>query len=132
MTLEEIIHSVGYTQDGTKANFSFNEAKLIAQRYAQFKNQKLTDWKESMMKVHSELDLQGVGTALGLALGSSIAPQVLPKVKELVEQNRELIQILRNVVYEYEQDEQSYSTIWEIKELLTKYNHLKANTNEQI
>ena len=90
----------------------------------------LTDWKDSMMKVHNEIDLQGIGTALGLPLGSSIAPQVLPKVKELIEQNRELVEMLRHVVYEYEQDEQSYRTIREIKELLAKYNHLKSNTNE--
>lgn len=91
---------------------------------------KFTDWKESMMKVHSELDLQGIAKALELPLGSSIAPQVLPKVKELIEQNAELVEMLRHVVYEYEQDERTYRTIREIKEVLTKYNHLKSNTNE--
>lgn len=40
---------------------------------------------------------------------------------ELQEQNAELVEILRHVVYEYEQGESSYRTIREIKELLTKY-----------
>ena len=57
----------------------------------------LTDWKDSMMKVHNELDLQGIGTALELPLGSSIAPQVLPKVKELIEHNAELVGMLEDM-----------------------------------
>lgn len=43
------------------------------------------------------------------------------RTKDLQEQNAYLVEILRHVVYEYEQGEQSYSTIREIKELLTKY-----------
>lgn len=43
------------------------------------------------------------------------------QTQELQDQNAELVEILRHVVYEYEQGEQSYSTIREIKELLVKY-----------
>ena len=43
MILEEIIHSVGYTQDGTKANFSFKDVKLVAQRYAQSQTQEIIE-----------------------------------------------------------------------------------------
>lgn len=46
------------------------------------------------------------------------------QAQELQEQNAELVEMLRHVVYEYEQGESSYRTIMEIKELLTKHNHL--------
>src|SRR5690606_9442973 len=86
---------------------------------------RLTDWKESMMKVHSELDLQGIGTALGLPLGSSIASQVLPRVKELIAQNGELVKMLQRFI---DNNMMSVTADEEAKELLTKYNHLKSNT----
>lgn len=67
----------------------------IAIRYAQEQNKQLQEWKESMMTAHNELDLQGIGNELGLRLGSSISPQVLPKIRELLEQNNELLDMLR-------------------------------------
>lgn len=94
---------------------------------------RLTDWKESMMKVHSELDLQGIGTALELPLGSSIAPQVLPRIKELIEQNAELVANIQLLLQSLDYDAlgvMSELIIEDLKELLTKYNHLKSNTNE--
>lgn len=72
----------------------------VAQRHAQQyvdANKELSYWKESMMKVHSELDLQEIGKVLEIPLGSSIAPQVLPKVKELQEQNKELVEMLKHL-----------------------------------
>ena len=46
----------------------------------------------------------------------------------LQEQNSELVEILRHVVYEYEQGESSYRTIREINELLTKHNQLNKKS----
>lgn len=46
------------------------------------------------------------------------------QTQELQEQNAELVEMLRHVVYEYKQGEKSYSTIREINELLTKHNNL--------
>ena len=130
---EEVARELGYKSNSV---FSAHEQFLInphgcnykvlsrgfdqvAERYAQSQNQALTDWKESMMKVHSELDLQGIGTALGLPLGSSIAPQVLPKVKELIEQNRELKEMLEAVADARELG--GYVPVEYIRERLTKY-----------
>lgn len=92
---------------------------------------RLTDWKESMMKVHSELDLQGIAKSLGLPLGSSIAPQVLPKIIGLIEQNAELVEAVW-YLYNFSKGmhfHQDSKTDKEIAKLLTKYNHLKSNTN---
>ena len=86
---------------------------------------RLTDWKESMMKVHNELDLQGIGKALGLPLGSSIAPQVLPKVKVLIEQNTELVEMLERAKLEFEQFRDAFGQgsllINEIEKLILKH-----------
>ena len=138
MTIEEIKDEVAieygwkswkscYGDDGI-TNVMIDE---IAHRYAQSQTQELTDWKESMMKVHSELDLQGIGKSLGLPLGASIAPQVFPKVKELIEQNSELISMLekcqslmKNSIFT-----PHHNTALAITELLSKHNHLKSNTN---
>ena len=48
-------------------------------------SKELLEWKEQMMKVHNELDLQGIGKALNLKLGTPIAPQVLPRIQQLIE-----------------------------------------------
>ncbi|GEM_PF-6162653 len=99
---------------------------------------RLTDWKESMMKVHSELDLQGIGRALGVPLGSSIAPQVLPKVKELIEQNAELVEMVQRcwgIIHAYNNYNPTGTgneILKSIQERLTKYNHLKSNTNGKL
>lgn len=105
------------------------EVDEIAHRYAQSQTQELTEWKESMMKVLSELDLQGIGNALELPLGSSIAPQVLPKIKELQERNEELVSMLRNCAESMKrlnphQNSRIGVKLEEVYKLLTKYNHL--------
>ena len=105
-----------------------NAIDKVAERYAQSQTQELKEWKESMMKVHSELDLQGIGNALGLPLGSSIAPQVLPRVKELIE----LLEHCKSVIYAYNHYSPTATgneILQAIQERLTKYNHLKSNTN---
>lgn len=70
----------------------------VAIRYAQEQNKQLIDWKDSEMKVQSELNLQGIGSELGLKLGSSIAPQILPKIKKINYQKRELVEMLEECV----------------------------------
>lgn len=146
-TIEEIKEEVAQ-EFGYKSNsvFSAHEQLLInphgcnykalssgfdqvAERYAQSQTQELTEWKESMMKVHSELDLQGIGNALGLPLGSSIAPQVLPKVKELIEQNTELVEMIEHIFYKTNFQSHFPTTSIKVKNLLSKYNRLKSNTN---
>lgn len=74
-----------------------NAIDQVAIRYAEEQNKQLQEWKESMMTIHNELDLQGIGDALGLKLGSSIAPEVLPKINELVDRNRELMEMLQQL-----------------------------------
>lgn len=72
----------------------------VAKTYAkQFKeaNKELIAWKESMMKVHSELDLQKIGNALDMLVGTPIAPNVLPKILELKQSNKELVEMLDHV-----------------------------------
>lgn len=134
MTLEEIIEE--YAIDcghNTPEDMEFKDLQIcdlinVAHRYAQSQTQELIEWKESMMKVHIELDLQGIGKALGLPLGSSIAPQVLPEIIGLIERNNELIEALHNVANLLESDSQI--SVESIKRVLTKYNHLKSKTNE--
>jgi|GEM_PF-1750269 len=139
MTIEEIKEECA--KDFGFKNYSEIEAldcesmviDELAQRYAQSQTQELTNWKESMMKVHNELDLQGIGHALGLPLGSPIAPQVLPKIIGLIEQNAELIDLLKGIVKQIEKGEKigginlltTSSIEYEYaQKLLTKYNHL--------
>jgi|GEM_PF-5244355 len=43
----------------------------------------LKAWKESSMKEWADLDIQGIGKALGVRLGDSIPLSVLPKIQEL-------------------------------------------------
>jgi len=91
----------------------------VTERYAQFQTQELSDWKESASKVFKNLDLQTLGKTLGIGLGEDISTNVLPKVKELQEQNKELVKMLERVngkseIYEYGLRE-------ELEELLTKY-----------
>lgn len=62
-----------------------------------------------------------INGSLLLSIENAIRDYSQSKTQELQEQNADLVKILRHVVYEYEQGEQSYSTIREIKELLTKY-----------
>ncbi len=123
-TIEEIIAYTegleGYDLVGSQRYLAIE----VAKRYAQSQTQELTDWKESASKVFKNLELQAIGKTLSIGLGEDVSVNVLPKIKELHEQNAELVEMLRHVVYEYEQGESSYRTIMEIKELLTKYNHL--------
>ena len=107
---------------GTKFNgLTWQRIEKSHLEFSHSQTQELIDWKESMMKVHNELDLQGIGTALELPLGSSIAPQVLPKVKELIEQNTELVELLKEFI---KQGRMSVIGNEKANELLTKYNHL--------
>ena len=42
----------------------------------------LRTWKESAMRVFMEIQLQEIGTELGLTLGTDIGPQILPKLRQ--------------------------------------------------
>lgn len=66
-------------------------------------------------------DTGKINGSLLLSIENAIRDYSQSKTHELQEQNAYLVEILRHVVYEYEQGEQSYSIIREIKELLTKY-----------
>lgn len=127
-TIEEqmLLLKESFDAVGTKLNgLTWQRIEKSHLDFAQFKTQELQDWKESMMQVHNELDLQGIGVALGLPLGSSIAPQVLPKVKELQDQNRELVDMLKQSAERlYTVQSPSTSCRYladEITEILTKY-----------
>lgn len=50
----------------------------------------LAAWKKSASNVISEIDLQGVGKALGLKLGSGIGPAILPGIMALAADNARL------------------------------------------
>lgn len=77
-----------------------NMSELLSElKSIQKEVQDLIERKESVMKILNEIDLQGVGKVLGIKLGSSIAPQVLPKIKELVDQNRKLVEMLEGCKY---------------------------------
>ena len=74
----------------------------VAKRYAQQyidANKELSAWKESMMKVHSELDLQKIGNALDMLVGTPITPNILPRILELKQSNKELVEMLEYFVY---------------------------------
>ena len=123
---EECAKDFGFNNYGDVEDWN-SECMIIdevAERYAQSQTQELQDWKESASKVFKNLDLQAIGKTLGIGLGEDVSVNVLPKIKEIQEQNAGLVEILRHVVYEYQQGEKSYSTIREIKELLTRYYHL--------
>jgi len=107
----------------------------VAERYARSQTQELIDWKESASKVFKNLDLQTLGKTLGIGLGEDVSTNVLPKVKELIEQNAELVEALESVVklqdkYFGERDIHRVlqKRVFEIEDLLTKYNHLNKKT----
>lgn len=101
----------------------------IAQRHAQQHidaNKELLAWKESMMKVHSELDLQKIGNALDMLVGTPIAPNVLPKILELKQSNKELVEMLEELhsLLEENQDIARFYTMGhhrKIEQLITKH-----------
>ncbi|OYD42311.1 hypothetical protein ACF3OC_08505 [Sphingobacterium cellulitidis] len=115
----------------------------VAERYAQSQTQELQDWKESASKVFKNLDLQAIGKTLGIGLGEDVSTNVLPKINELQEQNAELVNalhVIKNLqsLIEYPKDtpiehsgeaEAIHQMFNVIDILLTKYNHLKSNTN---
>lgn len=95
----------------------------IAERYAQSQTHELTAWKESASKVFKNLDLQAIGKTLGIGLGEDVSTNVLPKIKELQEQNAELVRVLerckdlmQNSIFTPHKN-----TALAITELLTKY-----------
>jgi len=140
MTLEEkelpkpleadfiIKHGVGIlATDGRYYHFS--EVITLLKKFSNSQTQQLTAWKESASKVFKNLDLQTLGKTLGIGLGEDVSTNVLPKIKELQEQNAELVEMLKEIVL-YDCDNYiSSGDIDKIKELLTKHNHLKSNTN---
>lgn len=163
MTLEEIKDNYANEQgrDTWDEFFSWNELchtgidkmqyhhDQIAQRYAQYQTQELTAWKESASKVFKNLDLQAIGKTLGIGLGEDVSVNVLPKVKELQEQNAELVEMLEDMETAWQslpyghnsvRDTQNWISnsihpqILRMREWVskhkTKYNHLKSNTNE--
>lgn len=159
-TIEEIIAYTegleGYSLVGSQKYLAIE----ISERYAQSKNetirhlagvnidlkkqiQELTEWKESASKVFNNLDLQTLGKTLGIGLGKDVSINVLPKIKELQEQNSELVNVIKDLIpmaedgYRLHKNNGSHQdfleddreTLKKAKELLTKYNHLKSNTN---
>lgn len=94
----------------------------VAERYAQSKTQELTEWKESASKVFKNLDLQAIGKTLGIGLGEDVSTNVLPKVKGLIEQNKELVEMLSLFCMDMEERGRAYGDAYTMsKELLTKY-----------
>lgn len=80
----------------------------VAQRHSQQyidANKELSAWKKSMMKVHSELDLQKIGNSLDMLVGTPIAPNVLPKILELKQSNKELVEMLEEFTNAVETEE---------------------------
>ncbi len=55
----------------------------------------LAQWKESAMKVSSEMDIQAVGKLLKLGLGQNIYPQIEPKIRELIAQRDRMAAMLQ-------------------------------------
>lgn len=100
----------------------------VAERYAQSQTQELTAWKQSASKVFKNLDLQAIGKTLGIGLGEDVSTNVIPKIKELQEQNADLVEMLDKAMYELLMYKKNYGLSSkladEITELLTKYNHL--------
>lgn len=96
----------------------------VAERYAEIKSRDITKQSDYYIEILDRIDLKNIGIVLGIENNKSVSKNLLPKIKELQEQNADLVEMLIHVVYEYEQGESSYRTIREIKELLTKYNHL--------
>ncbi|WP_099369571.1 hypothetical protein [Sphingobacterium sp. 1.A.5] len=80
----------------------------------------LTDWKESASKVFKNLDLQAIGKTLGIGLGEDVSTNVLPKIKELQEQNAELVRLLEELS-KTTSGSRFLKIKHEAKELLTKY-----------
>lgn len=50
--------------------------------------QNLIEWKESAMRILTEIDLQAIGNELNLPLGSSVSENLLNKIKLHTEKNR--------------------------------------------
>lgn len=103
-TIEEIKDQVAFDYDWRNWEVCYNSDGVtnvmideIAERFAQSQTQDLTAWKESASKVFKNLDLQAIGKTLGIGLGEDISVNVLPKIKELQEQNAELVLMLTEV-----------------------------------
>ena len=102
----------------------------VAERYAQSQTQELQDWKESASKVFKNLDLQAIGKTLGIGLGEDVSTNVLPKIKELQDQNAEFVANIQLLLQSLDYDAlgvMSELIIEDLKELLTKHNHLNKN-----
>lgn len=73
----------------------------VAIRYAQEQNKKLIAWTESASKILNNIDLQQLGKLLSMQYGSAIDKQLLPAVTKLVEQNKELVDMLEEMHTQY-------------------------------
>jgi len=52
------------------------------------------------------------------------------QTQELIEQNREIIAMIEHIFYKINFQNHFPTTSIKVKNLLTRYNHLKSNTNE--
>lgn len=97
----------------------------VAVRYASEQNKELQEWKESASKILNNIDLQKLGKLLEMQYGTAIDEQLLPSVIRLVEQNKEMLEMLESCLSFIEQLNGHGITNWsdevKLRDLITKH-----------
>lgn len=106
-----------------------NEAKSIVEQIEKLEAEKreLQYWKESMMAVTKDLQLQEIGKVLNVKLGTSISENVLPSIKKLINEKAELVQFMKIFMQSVEEEDFIMSNNTDddiVDNLLSKFNSL--------
>jgi|GEM_PF-4438446 len=88
--------NIGKIVDGliplVKQNFKNNNPSELLKQ-----NKELQDWKESALDVLNKIQLQKIGSEIGLELGDDISDKILPFIQDLNKQNKEMGELLEKV-----------------------------------